>query len=391
MKKFDFPLDAVLKLRRMQERRAAVVLARYAQAARLIEEEVRLLGEERSGQIDALRGTLRAGGGIDPLVQANSYLYAVSRKMERRTQSLALTRIQEERARSAYLETATRRRAVERMKELAMAAYRRELSREEQKAVDEVASIRAARATSERGGLFSILGIVLSAVFLVAVGAAGWLVATGKVDRTRLSDAVAVLKGKPAAAPVPADPVKPAPVVARKPDAAETPLDRAKRLAAGSQALADAVRDHEKGRESLREEALARQHHIALLTEELKTDFENLKKEEMELRKAHETQAAEQAASQRKGGEPVSVGGSEKFIQMVKKMRPAEIKGILASRTDAEAARVLSQLDPKLSAKVLGTMLNDPECSGRVTKISEHLQTGGPAEGSSPEMKPGSR
>ncbi len=392
MRKFDFPLEAVLKLRRMQERRAAVVLARYAQAARLIEEEVRLLGEERSGEIESLRGTLRAGGGVDPLVQANAYLYAVSRKMERRTQSLALTRIQEERARSMYLETATRRRAVERMKELAMAAYRKELAREEQKAVDEAAAIRAARAVRERGGLLSILGIVLSAVFLLVAGAAGWLVATGKVDRTRLAGAVEALKGQPAAAPVPdAPPPKAASAAPQKPDAAETPLDRAKRLAAGSQALADAVRDHEKSRETLREETLARQQHIALLAEEMKADFEGLKKQEIEVRKAHETLAAEQAAAQRKGGEPPPAGGGEKFIQMVKKMRPAEIKGVLSGRTDAEAAQVLSQLDPKLSAKVLGAMMNDPESAGRVAAITERLQRGGPAEGSSPERQSGSR
>lgn len=379
MKRFRFPLDGVLRLRRMQEQRAAVVLARYAQAAREIEDEIRGLGAERASEIESLRTTLRSSGGVEPLVQANAYLYALSRKMERRSQSLALTRIQEERARAAYLETATRRRAVDRLKELAMSAYRRELSREEQKAVDEVAAVRAARTlsetASERGGFLSVLGIVLGAATLVALGAAGWLYGTGKIDRDRLEAAAAALRGAPSKAAAPEKAAQAA--IPEEVPPGETPLERAKRLAAGSESLADAVREHERSREVLREEALARQHHVALLSEEIKAEFDALKKEEAEVKRARESLAADQAAAQRKETEPVPERSSEKFIQMVKRMRPAEIKGVLASRTDEEAAAVLAQLDPKLSAKVLSAMLADPESAGRVSKITERVQKRG--------------
>ncbi len=381
MKRFKFSLETVLKLRRIQEQRAATTLARHARAVGQIEEEIRHMGEERLDEIESLRTSLAAGGAVEDLVRANAYLFAISRKMERRTQSLALARIQAGRARSVYIDTVSRRKAVDRLRDMHWTAYRVESSRQEQKDVDEVASRRAARA-SLRGGILSILGVILVVLMILALAAGGYLVKTKRITRQQLDGVVAVLRGVPQASPQ-----TPRPSSQPMVDPGETPFDRAKRLAAGSEALAQAVLEHEKTQEVHREETLARQHHIAMLMEELKTDFDGLKKQEAEVKKTRDVLEAEKASARRTAAPPAVPTGSEKFVQMIKKMRPAEIKGVLLSQSDEEAARILSLLDAKLSAKVVSAMMADPQTAERVGKITGLVQKGGRAEALPKEMR----
>lgn len=373
MKRFRFSLETVLRLRRIQERRALSALARHAQAVHRIQEEVSALQEERAREIASLRDVMRGGRDVQALVDANAYLFAVSRKIDKRAQSLALVRMQESRARALYVDAAARRGAFERLREEARRDYLRAADREEQKHIDEIASTRAAR---QRGGVLSALGVVFAVLFLAALAGGGYLVATGRVTRENLERAVAALRGTGASVPeVPAaaSVAPPPPAVSPHP-AEETPFERARRLARGSEALEAAVRAQEEQRARAREEMRARRHHLALLAEELRAELAAMEREEAELAKARAALAAARTDAEQAPPPPAASTASPKFLQMVKRMKPDAIKEVLLLGDDAEAARVLSALDARLSAKVMAAIMDDPEGAGRLPRIAELLK-----------------
>lgn len=381
MKRFRFRLETVLRLRRIREEKALAAFARYRGAAEAIEVEVAGLQREREAEIEGLRRGLAGGARAEGIIDANAYLYATARKIDRRLQALAAVRLQEARARTVWQEAQSARRALEELREQRLAAWRLEASREEQREVDEASSLRAARLALQRGGVLSALGVVLVIVLLAAGGGLGFLVGTGRLTRGKVLSAAAVLKGEPLPAPAKKEGKPPAEEMpgAALPEGTESPIERARKLTQVSQALAESVRENERHAERKREEILARRRMLELLRDDLAREIEDLKKQELVVRKERESLAHQgpQPAVKPKG---VEAEGTARYAQMMKKMKPREIKELLTVKSDEEVADSLVLLDVRLSAKVMQEFLSDPRTAGRAPRISELVQSAGKAK-----------
>ncbi len=150
MAKFNFGLEPVLRQRKRDEEAKQRVVARLEAERIAIEDEIRgyqrAIVDEREDLGDRL-ASARVGEGVDigaVRVQANASLHLIT--LAQRA-ALRLAGIYEklDEARLELLEAATRRRAVEALKDKRFEAWRQQLSKAEAAALDELATVRHGR------------------------------------------------------------------------------------------------------------------------------------------------------------------------------------------------------------------------------------------------------
>lgn len=151
MAKFVFELEAVLEQRRGVERTKQLAVA--AVDRQRIELEQRLAGcrERLDGERRELREELAGGGSVDmgrARRQAGATLHVLA-EAQRTLLQLAGVQTRLEAARRELIEATTRRRAVEVLRERRFEEWKREESRRDAAAVDELAVMRAARPRDE--------------------------------------------------------------------------------------------------------------------------------------------------------------------------------------------------------------------------------------------------
>ena len=151
MRRFNFPLETLLRVRKQKEEIArrdfAVALGKKVAQEELISsilDAARLAGEEFAA---AGVGTLR----VDDILAFHRFISGqAARYAEARDELSSLFERMED-ARGVLVETRKLRRAVEILREKHYRRYVKEVGREEQKELDEVTSNREAMKAMERG------------------------------------------------------------------------------------------------------------------------------------------------------------------------------------------------------------------------------------------------
>jgi len=148
MPRFRFNLDAVLKLRRREERDKQLVVASFEQERLALEDRIRSLQrgivQERLDLRDRLGGDSTTVRLVDVRVQANAGLHMVARA-QRAVLELAGVHKRLEFARNELLETTKKRKAVETLRDRRFDEWRSEQNRREAAELDELSVMAAHR------------------------------------------------------------------------------------------------------------------------------------------------------------------------------------------------------------------------------------------------------
>lgn len=146
MKGFEFDLQAVLDARVAQERRCQVVVAGIERRRAELEERIREMQRALVGSREDLREHLGASAGAVDLrgvrLQASASLGLLG-KAQRAVFELAGVHRRLDAARLDLLRAATRRKAVEALRDRRLEAWKREQKRREDAALDELNVMRA--------------------------------------------------------------------------------------------------------------------------------------------------------------------------------------------------------------------------------------------------------
>ncbi|MEZ5977606.1 MAG: flagellar FliJ family protein [Planctomycetota bacterium] len=141
-KKFRFRLDRVLDLRLATEREEA---ARFAVANRLANEAEERASESRRRAGEALAQLVEHSNDPASRIVAESLAAALDRRAALRAAAATEARDLADRAREQWIERRQDARALERLKESALAEHRAELERREEKDRDDRAAARFGR------------------------------------------------------------------------------------------------------------------------------------------------------------------------------------------------------------------------------------------------------
>lgn len=144
MKPFKFRAQAALDLRQRQDEVAQRALAIASAATRLADDRVTLarqaLGGAQHGGVQAFARVTAA----QELVWQGNWILGLERDVARARQALEERRIEERSAAEIARHARMQVRVLERLKDRAFAAWQLESRRAEQKALDELASLRFA-------------------------------------------------------------------------------------------------------------------------------------------------------------------------------------------------------------------------------------------------------
>lgn len=151
MAKFIFKLDGVLRARLAEERARQLALASVERERVEIEDQIRAHQREISREREEMREHLSASGPVQlraVRMQAHAALHA-SARAQQAVLRLAGVHRRLDAARKDLLEAATRRKAVERLKERRLEEWTAQQKHIEAAAIDELVVMRAARAETE--------------------------------------------------------------------------------------------------------------------------------------------------------------------------------------------------------------------------------------------------
>ncbi|MGC8863687.1 MAG: flagellar export protein FliJ [Armatimonadota bacterium] len=152
MRKFTFSLEPVLNYRRIKEELLLAELAvLQAELQRQNAELSRLVAQRESGRTElAAKLSLADGDGIRA-----AYAYFLDRSREVLAQQAVVQRAIEavEEKTRQVLAASTDRKALERLRDRKKSEYLRQVSLEEQKLLDEIASTRHARRSAESAAM----------------------------------------------------------------------------------------------------------------------------------------------------------------------------------------------------------------------------------------------
>jgi len=146
MKAFRFRLDPVVAVRRFELDRARAALGEAERAAANADERHQAWRERRSSSGEALVEAVAAGVRAGGLHSAATALVSLGQRVAEAEAGLVEARRSASMRREAALAARTRLRALERLRERAALVHRRDEARREQRDLDEIGALRAARA-----------------------------------------------------------------------------------------------------------------------------------------------------------------------------------------------------------------------------------------------------
>lgn len=371
MKRFEFRLQTVLRLR---ERREEASRLRWAQAMRAFEEKHRQVQEvegwiERSFR-DA-RDLLRGGADAVWVLHAQAYRQSLDRvRLERLRQREERSRLAE-RERAAWLRASRDVRVLTSLRDRQQIAHRRAQARRLQAELDDLATARFGRSAGRIGTiLLALPGMAILAA--VTVGAFLW--SRGDLDADRVRDSIAVLRGRQRVAAE-----GPPPIPDGTP-AAEVRVLQEMRASREAREAMEADRDaRHAARAALlatREAELARD--LAAVQARI-GEIEALQRR-YDAGRGEDRRRAEAIAEERERM-------FETTVQILSTMKPDVIQDLLAREPDDVAARYLQAMDDRLAGRVLAAFQADPDPvqRGRAQRLLERIRTepptgdGGPA------------
>jgi len=146
MKKFRFRLDPVVAVRRFELDRARAELGEAERAAVKADERHQAWRARRSSSGEALAESVADGVRAGGLHSAAAALAGLGQRVVEAAAGLVEARTSVAARREGALAARTRLRALERLRERAAVAHRRDEARREQRDLDEIGALRAARA-----------------------------------------------------------------------------------------------------------------------------------------------------------------------------------------------------------------------------------------------------
>ena len=145
MKAFRFRLDPVVAVRRFELDRARTELGEAERATARADERHQAWRERRTQSGEELAAAVTAGVRAGGLHSAAAALTSLAERVAEAEAGLAQARADAAERRQRALEARTRLRALERLRERAAALHRRDEARREQRDLDEIGALRAAR------------------------------------------------------------------------------------------------------------------------------------------------------------------------------------------------------------------------------------------------------
>ncbi|MDR3135150.1 MAG: flagellar export protein FliJ [Deltaproteobacteria bacterium] len=150
MARFKFRLEFMISLRKRKEEEAAVKLAKRLASIRDLESQINACHvklAEMADEISILTANGQVTGPI--LMMYSAYQEKIRKEIKRLLEFLALSRREEAKERLALRKAVTDRQIMEKFKENKKEAWRAELSRTEQNAMEELASLARGRRVTE--------------------------------------------------------------------------------------------------------------------------------------------------------------------------------------------------------------------------------------------------
>ncbi len=149
-KRFRFPLERVLSVRRMEERLQKLAFAQ-SQMRLLEAENAKALCERQHASACTDLASLRKRSPLPLLecLQTESFLDDLKGSISRRIKDIETRRVEMEKARQEFLVASTRRKAIEKIRAIRKEAHLKDWRTQEAKRFDEIASIRAQRQMEE--------------------------------------------------------------------------------------------------------------------------------------------------------------------------------------------------------------------------------------------------
>ncbi len=140
MKKFEFGLEKVLKVRNIREEKAQLEFHKARQKAEELKERVDRLNHARQSVLEYVR-SIRNDSSVEPseAIQANRFLRHNRGRIESLRSDLSRQQEVVEKKREKLKDKSQDRKAMEKLKENKAEKYYKNLQREEQKRIDEMA------------------------------------------------------------------------------------------------------------------------------------------------------------------------------------------------------------------------------------------------------------
>lgn len=139
MKRFQFRLEPLLRLRAHKEEEWRLKLGQAQAECSRIENQIQLLQRERSAVFSA-----DGGDDMDYHLSRSLYLGRIEEKTRELRQDLDNANIRKEEVLKTYTEVRREYEAINKIKEKRVAEYRKEWFREEAKEIDDIANSRIA-------------------------------------------------------------------------------------------------------------------------------------------------------------------------------------------------------------------------------------------------------
>jgi flagellar FliJ protein len=143
MKRFDFPMEKVLELRKYREQETEIALGRAVGELTAIEQRLACLAEERRL---AAAGRFTPSNSAADIRNYEFYILRLDKTKEELLEAAAKAAQKVEEARRIYLEAARDRKVMDKVKEKRAVEYRRETLAEETKILDDMAGRNVNRA-----------------------------------------------------------------------------------------------------------------------------------------------------------------------------------------------------------------------------------------------------
>jgi len=145
MKRFEFRLESLLRYKGHLEQTARREMAKAVAEVRRSEREIQSLGQDRSSSALRLESLVEKGMGAVEFKQHHSFLAAMDQMILDEKQHKRVLEKKMDKALAMLKKRTIDKKALERLREKRAKEYTREMLREEQKELDEIAGIKTAR------------------------------------------------------------------------------------------------------------------------------------------------------------------------------------------------------------------------------------------------------
>ena len=140
VKRFNFKLEKILKLRENREKETEIELGKAVGALSAIENRIKNIVLEKGQAVQ-----YRFAGNINQMRSYEFYIQRLDNTRDRLLEEAAMAELEVERTRVIYLDASRDRKIFSKLKERQEKDYRRTVNLEEIKMIDDISSGRAAR------------------------------------------------------------------------------------------------------------------------------------------------------------------------------------------------------------------------------------------------------